>query len=55
MQSALLAFLRRVGHLFRKELLAILKDRSNLVILIMPVLMQTDWHRCWKSCILTKV
>ena len=39
--SAFLAFLRRIGHLFRKELLAILKDPSSRVILVMPVVMQS--------------
>ena len=34
-------FLRRIAHLFRKELLAILKDPSSRVILVMPVLMQS--------------
>ncbi|MCL1961912.1 MAG: ABC transporter permease [Desulfovibrionaceae bacterium] len=41
MIGPLLAFLRRVGHLFRKELLAVLKDPSSRMILIMPVLMQS--------------
>jgi ABC-2 type transport system permease protein len=41
MTGSPLDFLRRVGHLCRKELLAILKDRSSRVILIVPVLMQS--------------
>ncbi|MBO9514152.1 MAG: ABC transporter permease [Variovorax sp.] len=41
MNGSLLDFLRRVGHLCRKELLAILKDPSSRVILIVPALMQS--------------
>jgi ABC-2 type transport system permease protein len=41
MNGSLPDFLRRVGHLCRKELLAILKDPSSRVILIVPVLMQS--------------
>ena len=41
MNGPFLAFLRRIGHLFRKELLAILKDQSSRVILVMPVIMQS--------------
>ena len=36
-----IAFIRRIGFLCRKELLAILKDPANRVILIAPVLVQT--------------
>jgi ABC-2 type transport system permease protein len=39
--APLIAFALRIGHLFRKELLAILKDPSSRVILVMPVLMQS--------------
>lgn len=39
--AALLAFLHRIGALFRKELLAILTDRSSRVILVAPAIMQT--------------
>jgi ABC-2 type transport system permease protein len=41
MNGSLFDFLRRIGHLCRKELLAILKDPSSRVILIVPALMQS--------------
>ena len=41
MNGSFIDFLRRVGHLCRKELLAILKDPSSRVILIVPALMQS--------------
>src|SRR5262245_61716197 len=41
MNGSFIDFLRRIGHLCRKELLAILKDPSSRVILIMPALMQS--------------
>jgi ABC-2 type transport system permease protein len=39
--SALVAYFVQVGFLFRKELLALLKDRSSRVILLVPVVMQS--------------
>jgi len=41
MNGSFIDFLRRVAHLCRKELLAILKDPSSRVILIVPALMQS--------------
>jgi ABC-2 type transport system permease protein len=41
MNGSLIAFLRRVAHLCRKELLVILKDPSSRVILVVPALMQS--------------
>jgi ABC-2 type transport system permease protein len=41
MNGSLLDFVRRVAHLCHKELLAILKDPSSRVILIVPALMQS--------------
>jgi ABC-2 type transport system permease protein len=41
MNNAFLDFVRRVANLCRKELLAILKDPSSRVILIVPALMQS--------------
>lgn len=41
MDNAFLDFVRRVANLCRKELLAILKDPSSRVILIVPALMQS--------------
>ena len=37
----MLAALRRIAALVRKELLAILSDRSTRIILVMPAIMQT--------------
>lgn len=39
--NAFIAALRRIAFLFRKEVLAILKDPANRVILIVPVIMQS--------------
>ncbi|MEJ8812244.1 ABC transporter permease [Variovorax ureilyticus] len=41
MNGSFIDFLRRVAHLCRKELLAILKDPSSRVILVVPALMQS--------------
>ena len=41
MAPRLHAFLLRLGHLCRKELLVILKDPANRIILVMPVLLQS--------------
>src|SRR6516225_3434391 len=41
MNGSFIDFIRRVAHLCRKELLAILKDPSSRVILIVPALMQS--------------
>jgi ABC-2 type transport system permease protein len=41
MNGSFLDFLRRIANLCRKELLAILKDPSSRVILIVPALMQS--------------
>ncbi|MDM0026631.1 ABC transporter permease [Variovorax saccharolyticus] len=41
MNGSFIDFVRRVAHLCRKELLAILKDPSSRVILIVPALMQS--------------
>lgn len=40
MPASFIAYLHQVANLFRKELLAILKDPANRVILIVPALMQ---------------
>ena len=41
MNGSFIDFIRRVAHLCRKELLAILKDPSSRVILVVPALMQS--------------
>ncbi|MDM0014591.1 ABC transporter permease [Variovorax sp. J22P168] len=41
MAHAFIAFMQQVANLFRKELLAILKDPANRVILVVPALLQS--------------